>query len=247
MKIATTKCGDFGHIEFLLEADENVVPDLYLKEVAVTIENMVAEGSVFRPQQTFQIGWMITKIDSYDASHLTLFEPDMKTFPINWVTGISHTLRQKMVQVFMLDSVSLRHEMLIPNVCESLIACTRYTEPSFFMSRSESMNERDSGWFVGCRDGCHDHNDAANLRCILLYEAYLHQRGFQGFVMFPIDSVIALDEGNGLTVMKNGNVLRIESGSFWILGLSNESPEGNSHPGSRQSQILRRTAIESAR
>jgi len=214
MTLTTTKCGHFGHPEFLLEVDEKIVPDLYLKEAAATVESMVAEGSVFRPKQTFQIGWMITKIDSYDASHLTLIEPDMKTFPISWVAGISQTLRHKMVQVFMLDSVSLRHEMLIPNICQSLIACTRYTEPSFFMSRSNSTNERDSGWFVGCLDRHHDHNDIANLRCISLYEAYLHQKGIHGFAMFPIDSMIVVDERNGLTIMKNDTELQIEGGSF---------------------------------
>jgi len=31
--------------------------------------------------------------------------------PIRWIPGVTHTLRQKMLQVFVLDSVSLRHEM----------------------------------------------------------------------------------------------------------------------------------------
>ena len=68
---------------------------------------MVSQGSRFLPEQTFQIGWMMTKVKEYDASHLALVEPDMKSFPIKWIPGITHTLRQMMVQLLMLDSVRL--------------------------------------------------------------------------------------------------------------------------------------------
>jgi hypothetical protein len=55
MIVSTTKCEEFGHREFALEADESSVPDIYLGEMAETIEHMVANGSVFRPGQTFQV------------------------------------------------------------------------------------------------------------------------------------------------------------------------------------------------
>ena len=60
MNISTTRCNTFGHPEFILEADESAVPDIYLGELADTIEGMVEEGERFSPGQTFQIGWMIT-------------------------------------------------------------------------------------------------------------------------------------------------------------------------------------------
>ena len=45
MIIITSKCGGLGHGEFILEADESAVPDLYLRELAETVEHLVAEGS----------------------------------------------------------------------------------------------------------------------------------------------------------------------------------------------------------
>lgn len=173
-KIFTTRCNKFGHPEFVLEADESSVPDIYLTEVADTIERMVEHGQCFLPGQSFQVGWMVTQVQTYDASHLTLVEPDMETFPIKWVFGITHTLRHKMLQVTMLDSVSLRAQIQMPSVVQSLRACTRYSSPSFFMARFSPTQERDSGWFIGCLNEDHNHRDPAQLRCISLYEAYLN-------------------------------------------------------------------------
>jgi hypothetical protein len=214
MIITTTKCKQFGHPEFVLEADEAHVPDSYLWNIAQTIEDMVASGSVFKPRQNFQIGWMLTHVQATSDGHLTLFEPDMETFPIKQAPGITHALRTLMLQLFMLDSVSLRNEMKSPSIVQSLLVCTRYTEPSFFMERTDPAATNDSGWFVGCLDESHDHNSPANIRRLSLYEAYLNQRGIQGFVSFPIGAAIVLDQENGLTILKGEEKLAITPGSF---------------------------------
>jgi hypothetical protein len=91
------------------------------------------------------------------------------------------------------------------------------------MSRSEGTNERDSGWFVGCRDHGHDHNDPGNLRCLSLYEAYLGQRGIQGFVTFPAGATVVIERKNGVTIFNEGEPLRIVRGSFldaWLQGMA---------------------------
>jgi hypothetical protein len=114
----------------------------------------------------------------------------------------------------MLDSVGLRHEMDAPSIRQSLIACTHYHEPSFFMSRSQASRDSDSGWFIGCRRGGHNHQEPANLKCISLYEAYLNQRALQGFASFPVGSIISVDRENGLKLFKNDAALDIVPGSF---------------------------------
>jgi hypothetical protein len=213
MRITTTKCSQFGHPEFLLEADEAQVPNIYLTNIAQTIEEMVANGSVFTPGQTFQIGWGITLVQDV-GEMLSLDEPDMENFPIKWAKGISHTLRQKMLQVFMLDSVGLRQNMDLPSILQSLIVCTGYNEPSFFMSRSQGRGDSDSGWFIGCLNRNHDHQARANLKCISIYEAFLNQRALQGFALFPVGSMIVVDQRKGLKVFKDGAELDIVPGSF---------------------------------
>lgn len=214
MRVVTTHCARFQHPEFVLDADESVVPEIYLKEMAETIEKMVAGGSVFQPDQTFQVGWMITRVVAHGAAQFSLVEPDMKAFPIKWVPGITQTLRQKMLQVFMLDSVGLRHEMNIPSIRQSLTACSQYSSADVFMSRAEQTDEQDSGWFVGCLKEDHDHNDPENLLCVSLYEALLNQRRIEGFVMFPIGSTIVMDQAKGFSIHKDDKEVKIVPGTL---------------------------------
>jgi hypothetical protein len=213
--MTTTQCSRFQRPEFVLEADESIVPDFYLNRIVETIETMVERGSVFKPGETFQIGWMLTLVQSLDDSRLTLHEPDMQAMPIRWIPGITETLRQMMVQLHTLDSFALRQEINIPSARDSLLVCTQYTNPDFFMERfmPSEENAADTGWFIGCLDTNHDHNDPANLRCISVYEAFIRQRGIQNFMAFPFGSIILVDQ-SGLKVAKNGKELAIVPGSF---------------------------------
>lgn len=222
MIMTTTKCAQFRHPEFFLEANESQVPDVHLTRIVQTLEGMVAHGSVFKPGQTYQVGWMLTLVQSHDASRLTLHEPDMQAMPMRWIPGITETLRQMMVQLYTLDSFSLRQEINVPSVLQSLIACTQYTDPSFFMERGapSAKNKADTGWFVGCLHKDHNHNDAANLRCISVYEAFLQQRGILNFMAFPLGSMIVMDQKAALKAWKDGNQLSIVPGSFLDKTLS---------------------------
>lgn len=213
MRISTTKCRQFGHPEFELEADDAHVPSIYLTDVIKIIEGIVASGSIFKHGQTFQIGWGLTLVQKC-GEMLSLAEPDMESFPIKWSDGITNTLQQMMLQLFMLDSVGLRQEMDAPSIRHSLVACNHYDEPSFFMSRSQGDGGSDSGWFVGCLNDKHDHQDSDNLTCVSLYEAFLHQRAIEGFVSFPVDSVIEVDRVKGLKVLTGGTELNVLPGSF---------------------------------
>jgi hypothetical protein len=213
MRVTTTKCSRFGHPEFVLDADEAQVPSVYLTNFVQTIEGMVASGSVFKPDQTFQIGWGLTLVEQA-GEMFSLAEPDMESFPIKWTKGITSTLRQMTLQLFMLDSVGLRQEMDAPSIQQSLIACSRYNEPSFFMSRSHGQGGSDSGWFIDCLADDQDHQDAAGLTCISIYEAFLNQPGIQGFASFPVGSVIASDREQGLKIFKDGTELDIVPGSL---------------------------------
>lgn len=214
MVIVTETCRRHGHPQFVLEADDAHVPSIHLQNIAQTVQRMVAEGSVFRPGETFQVGWMLTRVEPYGGDRLTLREPDMRSMPMRFVPGICETLRQMMLQLFMLDSVSLRPEIDIPLAQESLVACTRFTEPAFHMTRSEPANEHDSGWFVGCMADDHDHHVAANLTRVSLYEAFVRQPAVQGFLAFPIGSMTAVDPRACVRIYKGERELQIEPHSF---------------------------------
>jgi hypothetical protein len=213
MQITTHRCRQFQHPEFVLEADDSIVPRDNIQRIAGTLEEMVAGGSVFKPDQTFQIGWSLTLVKPYDKSRLTLVEADMQSMPIKWVPGITQSLRQMMLQLFMLDSVRLRSVMQFSNFRHSLIACTRYTETEFLMDRAEEEDHA-SGWYIGCQDEDHDHNDPDNLQLVSLYEAFLNQPALVNFLAFPTGSAISVKQSEGVKVLFNDAELPTEPGSF---------------------------------
>jgi hypothetical protein len=214
MEIVTAECGRVAHREFVLEADPSHVPEASLRDIGRTLEQMVAGRSVFEPGQTFQIGWMLTLVQPLGDNRLTLAEPDMRTIPIRWVRGITHTLRQMRLQSSMLDSFGLREEADIPGAQHSLLVCNHYADPEFFMQRTALSGEADTGWFVACTRGGHDHNDPENLRRISMYEAYVNQRAIQPFAVFPFGSQIFVSPEDGLEVWRRGAPLNVMGGSL---------------------------------
>jgi hypothetical protein len=216
MIVSTVRCRDNGHAEFVLEVNDRAVPHQHVSRVIETIEEMVAHGSVFAPGETFQIGWMITRVQRYDEERLTLFEPDMRTFPFTFVPGLTGTLRQMTLQLFFIDSLAVpRGDMDIPSVCQSAIVCNKYAgAKSLLLSRGGATGPRDSGWFFGCADESHNHEDENSLVRVSLYEAFLKQNHIQGWMAFPAETSVALQEGGVPKIFRGGRELQIEADSY---------------------------------
>jgi hypothetical protein len=216
MLVSTQRCHQFNHPEFVVEVDESRVPEEQIKRFMKDLEGMVAEGSVFEPRQTFKIGWMITEVQRFEGSRLTLLEPDMESLPIQLVPGITETLHQQIMQVFFIDSLAIpRQDMEIPDVRQSAMVCSRYRETNgLFLARSEPYKKTDSGWFLGCLDDDHDHEEVENLEVVSLYEAFLNRNEIHLWAAFPRGSLIALEEGLEPRISRDDTPLDIVPGSF---------------------------------
>ena len=176
---------------------------------------MVHGGSVFRAGETFQYGWMLTLVQQRDDGTLTLHEPDMKSMPIEFVPGVTETVRHMMLQLFTLDSFSVdRADMSIPTVRQSAIACQRYRDGNgFMMDRAEPSDDLDSGWCIACADEACDHSDPNNLRRISLYEIFLGRPEIRDWITFPIGSMIQRTD-DAIHVFRDGTPLTLIKGSF---------------------------------
>jgi hypothetical protein len=199
-----------------LEVDASAVPQQHVEQFIQTLEGMVEGGSVFAPGQTLQVGWMITQVQRYDETRLTLFEPDMRSLPVKYVPGVTETLRQMMLQLFVIDSLGVtRNEMDIPSIRQSVVVCDRYLEASgVLLMRGKAQNKSDSGWFIGCLDKEHDHQNTQNLAKIPLYDAFLNRNAIQGWMAFPSGTLIALQGGQPPQVFRDGKELMILPDSF---------------------------------
>ncbi len=216
MLVSTQHCRKFDHPEFVIEVDESRIPGEQIKLFIRNLEGLVAEGAAFRPQQTFKVGWMTTEVHAYEGSRLTLFEPDMEAWPIRFVPGITESLHQEMMQVFFVDSLAIpRQEMEIPDIRQSAMVCSRYQETQdLFLARSEPFEKTDSGWFLGCLDDDHDHEEVENLAVVTLYQAFLGRPEIEVWASFPRGTLIALEQGLVPRITRDDVPLDIQPGSF---------------------------------
>ena len=214
MTVRTTRCQSVGHREVALEADVAQVPAGSLHELAATIEELVLAGSVFHPGETFQVGWMLTRIMPVDDRTLTLHEPDFANFPPAFVPSVTQTLRTMMLQVFMLDSVGLKPEMKTPSMTDGAMVCTNLEHDRFMMHRFAPRSAADSGWYIGCLREDHDHEDPANIQVISLYEAVLRKRTIESFLTFPEECTIYMGQAEGLKLTRYGKPLTVRQDSF---------------------------------
>lgn len=212
---STSRCHERNHAEFSLRVMTDGIADSHIESMLVGIESMVQTGSVFRAGQTFQYGWMLTLVQELGDGLLTLHEPDMRSMPINFVPGVTETIRHMMLQLFTLDSFAIgREQMDIPTVCQSGIACNRYKiGEGFIMERATPSDDNDSGWFVGCNNSDCDHNDASNLQRLSLFEVFLARPEIRDWVSFPIGTLVQR-HGKDLSVYQDGRPLEIVVDSF---------------------------------
>lgn len=232
MKLQTTTCSDHGHPEFAIEFDSEGIPEEHGRELVETIEEMVAEGSVFRPGETFAIGWMITKIESAEDGTLTLCEPDLNTNPLEYRAGVSETLRIKMIQVFTADSYGIdRDDLMIPTIGQLAVACNRVPEAdAILLARNDDADPDDSGWFVLCHDDDHDHEAGDSIGVVPLHELARVRPDVINFMMFPTGCTLLLEAGVEPVVLRDDERLELEKGSFFDQLLTASGVTASSDP-----------------
>ena len=146
----TTGCSRFGHQEFVLHlSDEAKMCPQWLLDY---LEHSVASGKRFKPEQTLQVGWMVTKLRDNPKGDLELWEPRFESIPISWVRGINNTVRHLTLQKSVAQLVGAE-----PQFPSNLQAGT--VSPSFcrqagcFLMTREQAQQNDSGWRFGTQKG----------------------------------------------------------------------------------------------
>jgi hypothetical protein len=216
MELKTTACGEHDHPEFVIEFDSDGLGDDHGTELVRTIEEMVAEGSVFRPGETFAIGWMVTRIDKAGAGLLTLSEPDLDTHPLEYSRGITNTLRHKMIQVYTADSYGIdRDDLVIPTIRQLAIACDRVPHAdAVLLTRNDGTDPDDSGWLALCHDDDHDHQEESAVGVVPLHELARVRPEIVHWMMFPIGTTLLLEPGVEPVVLAGEQPLELIEGSF---------------------------------
>lgn len=206
----TSRCRVFGHREFALtyEADVVVQPDV--SWLLNHLETEVATGKEFIPGQTLRIGWMITQIAEvgHDSKLLTINEPDFRGLPLVWVEGVTSTLAQLRAQKSAIESCESGLEASFADVRQSALCCARAGAVGYHMERFE-VEGRDSGWFIGCSE-CQRHD----LKRLSLYELACRHPVLVDFMAFPNGSEILLERGVPLRLQYRRSRIAVRAGSY---------------------------------
>jgi hypothetical protein len=210
----TSTCARFEHPEFRICFDPKIAIEPDVQWFLHGLEQSVANGERFSNGQTFQVGWMLTLIRENEEGSLSILEPDMKQFPIAWVDSVSHTLSQLRTQKDVVESVLPADELCFPSILESAIICNRLGKTHNLLMDRSTLSNRDSGWFCGCREVDHHHNDVEQLTRVSLFEAAVkYHSGIIPFLALPVGSLVGLKE-RVLTIFRGEDQLAFRLGSY---------------------------------
>jgi hypothetical protein len=214
MRVMTRRCHERGHPELELDYDPARLLARDAEWFAEVLEGMVHVGSRFEIGQSLQIGWSLAWFTRGSSPGVLGFEePDMRSMPIVREPGLTHSLSHLRFQKDTLQSVLPADALAFPSLLQSCLVCSRVElSPAFFMDRNEP-NGADSGWFIGCCDEEHDHNQLSELEKVSVYEAVIRRcGGALQYLAFPAGAMIVVDEWPEFFM--NGKELEIRSGSF---------------------------------
>lgn len=213
--LRTTTCASHGHPEFRVTYDPTaVVISSDAEWLLGWLQDSVAEGALYKPEQTCRIGWGVTQVRLHPSGDLCLWEPDMQSMPIEWVEGVTTTLAHLRAQKDVVESVLGGEELSFPSLEQSAIICSRLGRDSKVVMERAVREGADSGWYFGCQDDDHDHNDATELRRVSLYDvAARYAPQIVPYVALPPGVLVAL--GKGMPILfRDGEPLEFRPGSY---------------------------------
>lgn len=213
--LRTSTCHAYKHAEFRITYDPAIVPvEGDVRWLVGWLEQSVAHGKRFAPGQTCQLGWIVTEVRQGNDGHLSFWEPDMRVVPVAWTESVSNTLAHFRLQKDVVESVLSADALSYPSMCQSAIICSRLGQKDgLVMERSDSSGT-DSGWFFGCREDDHEHNEVAELQRVSVYEAAVrHAPQIVPYLALPTGVLLGVNKGVP-AIFQGGELLEFKPGSF---------------------------------
>lgn len=215
MRAVTRTCRHHGHPEFVLDYDPAIVIEPDVEWLLDFLERSVGSGTKYRTQETIRIGWTDTLIEQTDSYHLLLLEPDWTgRLPLEYIPGVTRTLAHLRRQKDVAESLGLGERLSFPTIRQSAIVCNQLgARDCGVMDRAQTEGQ-DSGWFFGCDDPGHDHNDASVLRRISLYEVGCRVPEVVQFCALPPGLNLLHGSAEKIVVCLDGHGVEIRKGSY---------------------------------
>jgi hypothetical protein len=212
MSARSTKVGLADQPELRFSYDPKVAVDPDADHFVGVLERMIKSGSRFAPGQVVQVGWGVLRVEQSADGGLDLREPDFRSMPIQWVDGISRTLRYTRIQRDVVASVLPVDALALPSLRDSCLVCDRLRGAGEILMSRGKHGGSDSGWFMGC--GSPDHDRPEALKRISLYEAMASYSDVPvPYLGLPQGTIVAI-RGRTPQIFLNKKELKPKEGSL---------------------------------
>lgn len=208
----TTQCHEHGQPEISFTVDA-IIPDEDCEWLLKSLHDMVAAGNKFADAQTLQMGWGLLKFVSTDDG-LCLHEPNMQSMPINFIEGVSSTLRHLRAQKDVLDSLAVQAELDFPNLVSAIIVHKDYQEIADINLLRETAQERLSGWWLFDMTNPEQQHENSDFKPISIYELAINRPDLLQYLALPVGAVVSLSENQAVRVFNGDDELSIRPESY---------------------------------
>ena len=184
----TTGCEKLGHREFTIQLEEeSPIPDLH-RILSDYFETSIAEGTVFSPGETVQIGWSNLRLCDRDDGTIGVEERQL-TADVQWTESVDRALIDTWYQREVAASLGLLDELTFPTQDDAImVAKCAENAMNVVLARhpNEGMDEGISGWSLVCTEE-HDHGERQFLPLIAIA---VFKPSLVQFLALPHDSVV---------------------------------------------------------
>jgi hypothetical protein len=199
-RAVTSGLHEFGQKEFALLQTANLTEDGASRILKYIGDYVTASQKTIKTGETMRYGWSTIRFTpSSDGMYLSIeelanpFSPTSERYVLGAATALT-ILQEQDNTVRRNSGKSIGHH---PHRSELAVICRHVTPKSQLLvfDRLKSTRQDDSGWFVGCGNPNHDHNNVDELgRMHLVHLADVNPK-IVAYLAMPEDSRVVFDDG----------------------------------------------------
>jgi hypothetical protein len=199
-----------------MQYDPGRVPAAMVSEMIGYFEWQVESGVQFKDGETIQFGWGVLKVQAMPDGSLGVFEPDLVSFPINWIDSVTGVLLQTLIQKYVAESLGFYDEADYPSALKYMVVCDNYADcPAVIMERNRPWDANDSGWRLFCADPDHNHESDENIKLVSLYECAVNKPQVVEYLALPVGiALFVVNLYDQLEFYFNGQRLQYSEDSY---------------------------------
>lgn len=194
----------------VIRISDKAIPEQDVKVILEGFEEQIASGVRFKDEETLQLGFMLNQFKKLDDGRLVLEEPDMFSFPINFIPSMNYTFKTLRNQKDVVESVGSNVELNFPNIRQAIAVHKDYKSSAAVMLERINPEDSQSGWWV------HVQGDTSpeNYSLTSLYQFALDRPDLVHYLALPVGAKAYDIKGSPIRIAINDREVTFQDGSY---------------------------------